>query len=88
VNVGKPMREIEAELIEWYNKAEQSKIPEIENLVKLISAHEEKIMNYFLRGRTNAKAEKMNSKMQRFITANYGIRDKDFFMYRLAKYFS
>jgi transposase len=44
VNVGKPMRKIEAELIEWYNKAEQSKIPEIENLVRLISTHEEKII--------------------------------------------
>lgn len=30
----------------------------------------------------------MNSKMQRFITANYGVRDKDFFLYRLAHYYS
>jgi transposase len=87
-NVGKSMQKVESELIEWYNKAEGSKIPEIENLVRLISNHEEKIMNYFIRGKTNAKAEKMNGKMQRFITTNYGIRDKDFFMYRLAKYFS
>jgi transposase len=75
-------------LIEWYNKAEGSKIPEIENLVRLINTHEEKIMNYFIIGKTNTKAERMNGKMQRFITANYGIRDKNFFMYRLAKYFS
>jgi len=30
----------------------------------------------------------MNGKIQRFITANFGVRDKDFFMYRLARYFS
>jgi len=57
------MREIEAELIEWYNKAEGCKIPEKENLVCLISTHEKKIMNYFIRGKPNAKAEKMNGKM-------------------------
>jgi hypothetical protein len=87
-NVGKPLPQMEAQLIQWYNKADQSKIPEIDNLSRLISVHEEKIMNYFLKGKTNAKAEKMNSKMQQFITANYGIRDKDFFLYRLAKYYS
>jgi len=45
-------------------------------------------MNYFKTGKTNAKVEAMNSKIQRFITANYGVRDKDFFMYRLALYYS
>ena len=37
---------------------------------------------------SNAKAEDTNSKIQRFITDNYGVRDKDFFMYRLAGYYS
>ena len=87
-NVGKSHWEIESKLINWYDEAEKHKIPEVENLVRLIGDHEEKIMNYFLKGKTNAKAEAMNSKIQRFITANYGVRDKDFFLYRLAKYYS
>ena len=41
-------------------------------------------MNYFIKGKTNAKAEAINSKIQRSIAANYGVRDRDFFMYRLA----
>ncbi|MEK7224387.1 MAG: transposase, partial [Bacteroidota bacterium] len=85
-NVGKSPWEIEKQLIAWYDEADQHKIPEVQNLIRLISTHEEKIMNYFIKGKTNAKAEGMNSKIQRFITANYGVRDKDFFMYRLAKY--
>jgi len=87
-NVGKYEWQIEKQLIHWYDCAEQAKLPEIENLIRIIGSNEEKIMNYFKTGKTNAKAEAMNSKIQRFITANYGVRDKDFFMYRLAKYYS
>lgn len=87
-NIGKYEWEIEKQLIHWYHCAEQARLPEIENLIRIISSNEEKIMNYFKTGKTNAKAEAMNSKIQRFITANYGVRDKDFFLYRLARYYS
>jgi transposase len=87
-NIGKYEWEIEKQLIHWYHCAEQARLPEIENLIRIISSNEEKIMNYFKTGKTNAKAEAMNSKIQRFITANYGVRDKNFFLYRLAHYYS
>ena len=38
-------------------------------------------------GQTNAKAERLNGKIQRFISNNYGIKDKDFALYRIKKYF-
>jgi len=41
------------------------------------------IINYFVKGNTNAKAENINSKIQRFIMMNQGTRDKEF----LAKLF-
>jgi transposase len=87
-NLSKYPWQIEEQLIHWYDCAEQARLPEIENLIRIIGSNEEKIMNYFKTGKTNAKAEAMNSKIQRFIAANYGVRDKDFFMYRLAHYFS
>ena len=87
-NVGKYEWQIERMLITWYDDAEQAKLPEVENLIRLIGSHEQKIMNYFRKGKTNARAEAINSKIQRFITANYGLRDKDFFMYRIARYYS
>lgn len=87
-NLNKYPWQIEQQLIHWYDCAEQAKLPEVENLIRIIGSNEEKIMNYFKTGKTNAKAEAMNSKIQRFIAANYGVRDKGFFLYRLAHYFS
>ena len=75
-------------LFEWYQKAENSKLKQFESVVKMLEKHEENILNYFDSRLTNAKAENMNGKIQRFITNNYGIRDKDFNLYRIAKYFS
>lgn len=60
----------------------------MEKLIRLIGSHEQTIINYFNTGKTKAKAENMNSKIQRFIASNYGVRDKDFFFYLLARYFS
>lgn len=86
--MGKNEWQIERQLIHWYDCAEQAKLQEVENLIRIISSNEEKIMNYFKTGKTNAKAEAMNSKIQRFITGNYAVRDKHFFLYRLAHYYS
>jgi transposase len=69
-NVGKYEWQIERQLIHRYNQAAQAKLPEIENLIRRIESHEQQIMNYFLAGKTNAMAEAMNGKIQRFITAN------------------
>jgi transposase len=79
---------IEKELFEWYDEVETSQINEFKPVVKIIENHEEEIINYFTNSHTNAKAENMNGKIQRFITNNYGIRDIDFTLYRIAKYFS
>ena len=54
----------------------------------MIEKHEENIINYFVETKTSAKAERLNGKIQRFITNNYGTRDLDFSMYRIKGYFS
>jgi len=46
------------------------------------------ILNYFVKGDTNAFAESVNGKIQRFIMTNQGTRDTEFFYFRLAKHFS
>ncbi|KAA6336093.1 hypothetical protein EZS27_015720 [termite gut metagenome] len=58
------------------------------SVVKMFRKHETEIFNFFEHGLTNAKAENLNGKLQRFVTGNYGIKDKDFFLYRVAGYFS
>jgi transposase len=79
---------IEKDLFKWYEKVESSNIIEFKSTIKMIEKHEKEIRNYFQNAITNAKAENINGKIQRFIMNNYGIRDKDFAIYRIAKYFS
>jgi len=75
-------------LTQWYEKTKTSKIEEIKNFRHTIKRHEGQIMNYFQEGHTNAFAESLNNKIQGFVRSNYGIRDRDFFHFRLMKFLS
>ena len=81
----KSKEELKNNLYKWYEQARQVK--EFESVIKMIRKHENEILNFFLHGQTNAKAERLNGKIQRFISNNYGIKDKDFALYRIKKYF-
>lgn len=78
----------ERDLDDWCDDVVQSKIPAFRAVRKMIEKHYDDIVNYFKEGHTNAKAENMNGKIQRFLANNFGIRNKDFFFFRLAGYFS
>jgi transposase len=82
----KTTERITQDLYQWYREAIQ--VPEFKSVVKMIRKHEKEIINFFQYGLTNAKAERLNGKIQRFVSNNYGLKDKDFFLYRTAKYFS
>ena len=79
---------IQNRLHEWYKKVKEANIEELTSVVKMIQKHQYEIINYFKKGTTNAKAERLNGKIERFISNNYGVRDKDFALYRIANYFS
>ena len=87
-NATKSRIKIEKELFLWYNKIEKSQIKAFEPCVKMIEKHEENIINYFYETQTNAKAERLNGKIERFLSNNYGVRDLDFSMYRINGYFA
>jgi transposase len=82
----KPTCEITKSLYKWYEQAWELK--EFESVIKMIRKHEDEIINFFTHGMTTARAERLNGKIQRFVTNNYGIKDKDFSLYRIANYFS
>jgi len=86
--IGKHLNNIEIELYQWCDEVNQSKIPAFRSVKKMIERHHDDIINYFKEGQTNAKAENMNSKIQRFLAGNFGIKDRDFFLYRVAGYFA
>ena len=86
-NINK-LHDMDKQWNKWFFEVDQDNITEIISFAALVERHEQKIRNYLLTGKTNAAAENMNSKLQRFITANYGTRDLDFFLFRITKYFS
>jgi transposase len=79
---------INKELNQWLEKLEKSTIKQFESCSKMIQKHEEEIMNYFKNPQTNAKAERLNGKIERFLSNNYGTRDLDFTLYRIKGYFA
>ena len=70
----------------WLEKLEEVK--QFEPASKMIQKHENQILNYFKNPQTNAKAERLNGKIERFLSNNYGTRDLDFTLYRIKGYFA
>jgi len=87
-NISKPTEKIYKDLYQWYHQVKSANFEEFISVVKMIRKHEDEIVNYFQHGHTNARAERINGQINRFISNNYGIKDKEFTLYRIAGYFS
>ena len=66
----------------------ESKVEDIRNIANFLRSNSTPILRYFYRRESNAKAEALNQNLQRFISVNYGARNSDFFLYRVALHFS
>ena len=87
-NIGQPHQRMHDQLNEWITQARASKLKPFGFVIKMFEKHWDNILRYFQQGHTSAKAENLNARIQRFIIANYGTRDKDFFFYRMQIYFA
>ena len=87
-NVGERISEMKKQLQGWMQKVEEDDVDEMLNFKSLVERNELPIVSYFRFGATNAIAENINSQIQRFIMINQGTRDREFFYFRLRKYFS
>ena len=87
-NIGKSKDDLLLKLQKWYKAVEDSEVTEMENFKSIVERNQGLIMNYFVKGETNAIAECINSKIQRFIASNQGTRGREFFYFRLGNYFS
>jgi len=72
-------------LYKWMNFVGAVEIPEIQNFASSVFRHKTEILNYFENGYTNAIAESINNRIQRFLINNHGTRDPDFLFFRLKK---
>jgi len=75
----------------WYKKIEENTSLKEEYIdsyniaAETIKLHEFNILNYFINRSTNASAESFNAKLKGFRSLVRGVRDKKFFLFRLAK---
>lgn len=87
-NIGYHYLQTDKQLHDWYEQVDEANIDEMLNFKSMVESNEEYIVNYFKQGETNALSEGINSKIQKFISSNQGTRDRDFFFFRLANYYS
>lgn len=71
----------------WYAKVEEKQIESFLVAADSIRLHEATILNYFTNRSTNASAESFNAKLKGFRGLVRGVRDKKFFLFRVAKLF-
>lgn len=72
----------------WYEKVMALANNNFRSVVKTFKNHAPTILNYFRRRATNASAEAFNSKVKIFRSQMRGVRDRDFFIFRLVKLYA
>ena len=72
----------------WYLQVDQANVPEMLNFKALVIRHQGVILIYFIKGDTNARAEALNSFIQKIISNNLNTRNLDFSHFRLKNYLS
>lgn len=72
-------------LARWYDEVEKSSFDSFRTVSKSIQTHYQSILNFFVNRSTNASAESFNAKVKALRAASRGVRDVNFFLFRLAK---
>lgn len=72
----------------WYNDVDEAKMPSFKTLAKTIQTHYLPILNFFNNRATNAAAESFNAKIKHFRNDLRGVRDIEFFLYRIYKLYA
>ena len=75
-------------LAQWYREIEESGFKSFNTVMRTVQTYYESILNYFDNRSTNASAESFNSKIKAFRAQFRGVRNVDFFLFRLEKLFS
>ena len=77
-----------ARLAKWHEKVRQSGFKAFNTVAPSIQNHYETILNYFDNRSTNASAESFNAKIKAFRTQFRGVRNIEFFLYRLTQLYA
>ena len=75
-------------LAHWYRTVEEAGIKNFNTVIRTIQQNYISILNYFDNRSTNASAESFNAKIKGFRTQFRGVRDVNYFLFRLEKIFA
>jgi transposase len=75
-------------LAKWHEEVEKAGFKSFNTLSKTIQNHYPRILNFFNNRSTNASAESFNAKIKAFRAQYRGVRDVNFFLFRLSKLFA
>jgi transposase len=75
-------------LAKWDEKVRQAAFKSFNTIARTMSIHYKNILNYFDNRSTNASAESFNAKIKAFRAQFRGVRNVDFFLYRLTAIFA
>lgn len=75
-------------LAKWDEKVRQAGFKSFNTIARTMSIHYQNILNYFDNRSTNASAESFNAKIKAFRTQFRGVRNIEFFLFRLSNIFA
>lgn len=75
-------------LAHWYDKVEKSGFKSFNTIMNTIKINYDGIVNYFIDRSTNASAESFNAKIKAFRSQFRGVRNIDFFLFRLTQIYA
>ncbi len=75
-------------LAKWDEKVRQAAFSSFNTIARTMSIHYMNILNYFDNRSTNASAESFNAKIKAFRAQLRGVRNVDFFLFRLTTIFA
>lgn len=77
-----------ARLAKWHEKVRQAGFKSFNTISRTIENHYQTILNYFDNRSTNASAESFNAKIKAFRAQFRGVRNVEFFLYRLTRIYA
>jgi len=87
-NKAKSIEVAYTKLAHWYNDVEKSGFRAFNTVANTIYLNYRSILNYFINRSTNASAESFNAKIKAFRAQFRGVKNVEFFLYRLTTIFA
>lgn len=75
-------------LAQWYNTVEAAGFKAFNTIMNTIQLNYRSILNYFINRSTNASAESFNAKIKAFRAQFRGVKNTEFFLFRLCKIYA